>query len=139
MAKVTKDMKKAPGVEILGSGGSSDKVIIANQHTAPIIFPKKASGGVAVNPLVLPAGTTTVIDRAEWEVHRDNPVIRHYMDKRLLVEVTNEGPVPVLDNTSTDLEGVIPENLRGDERPGKEGISSGTTVKETKVVGEVAV
>jgi len=91
---------------------SSNVVLVANQHTGAIIFPRKGDGNVVVNPLIIPAGTVVPVDSIEWALRKQNPVVQYYMDARLLVEVNNVGPVPVLSNTSSDLDAIIPDMLQ---------------------------
>lgn len=122
--------KIKPETTILMEGathtGPSNTVLIANQHTGAILIPRKGQVGIALNPLVLAAGQVTEVSVEEWDIRKVHPVVQHYLDKGLLIEVSKIGPVPVLDSTSTDLELIIPENLRSDSQQGEYGAAQVT-------------
>ncbi len=96
----------------------SSVVLIANQHTGGIVFPRKGEGGVHVPPLRLPPGSVTPVDREEWEARKKSKVVQYYLDAGLLAEVNRMGPVPVLDSTTSSPE--VPEHLQTEEHKGKQ-------------------
>lgn len=109
-------------------GIQSDTVLVANQHSGPIILPRVAVQGeqrIQLAPTILHPGTVTPVSREVWEEHKKITVIQHYLDKHLLAEVNRTGAVPVMDATSTDLEDCIPDNLKTEEELGNiEGVSA---------------
>ena len=98
---------------------SASIVHIANQHTGHIMFPRKGAGGITVDPLILPPGTTTAMDKEEWEARKAGQVVQHYLDRGLLAEVKGSMSNIPVDPTSTELP--IPENLQGEEQEGAYG------------------
>jgi len=101
-----------------GAVKKSSTVLVANQHTGGIVFPRKGQGGVHVPPLRLPPGSVTPVDREEWEARKKSPVVQYYLDNGLLAEVNRVGPVPVLDSTTSHPE--VPEHLQDEEHEGKQ-------------------
>ena len=102
-------------------------VLVANQHSGPIILPRVAIQGeqrIQLNPTILYPGTVTPVDGDIWSEHLKLIVIQHYLDKRLLAVVQSEGLVPISDTSSTDLEGAIPENLKTEEELGNTGATA---------------
>lgn len=99
-------------------------ILIANQHTGIISIPRVSYQNdqrVLLTPLNLAPGTVTPVDAEEWTERRKNHVVQHYLDIGLLAEVKRDGAVPVLETSSTDLEAIIPDNLRTAEELGVEG------------------
>jgi hypothetical protein len=116
------------------------KVRVANQHTGDILFPvvRVTEGGVRVPypPLVLHAGQVTHVDQAQWDALKKIPVVSHYLDRGLLAESRND-KTSIQGDTSTDLEGCIPEHLQATEQAGNVATAS---VRTDKVkTGEVKV
>lgn len=78
----------------MGKNNPMQKIRIANQHTASIIFPQsipRRRGEIHDHPLPhinLPAGSVTEIDVEIWEKLKDKTqMISHYIDAGLLTEV----------------------------------------------------
>lgn len=131
----------AQAPEVSGSGNiTQTNVLVANQHSGPIILPRVAVQGeqrIQMAPTILHPGTVTLVDGEVWKEHKKLVVIQHYLDKRLLAEVNVSGDVPVMGNTSTDLQDCVPEHLQTAE---EQGNISGVTAKVTKTdVGNIKV
>lgn len=92
--------------------GKATTVLVANQHTGGITFPRTGANGVIAPPLRLAPGTVTEIDATEWAERKKMKVVRHYLDAGLLAEVKRKGNVPVLSESTTNLQ--PPENLQTD-------------------------
>lgn len=112
---------------------TSTTILIANQHTGPIMFPRKGGDGISQPPLILDPGSTTEIDKDEWESRKAGKVVQHYLDRGILAEVTRATNNVPMDPTSTDLP--IPPNLQGEEQTGTDATAS---VRKTKA-GNVTV
>lgn len=133
--------KAAPAAEatstITSVAPTQTHVLVANQHTAPIIIPRATMQGeqrLALPPLILHPGVVTPIEGEEWNVRKQLVVIQHYLDRGLLAEVKQEGQC-AMDPTSTDLSAAIPENLKSEEELGNTA-----SAKVTKAnVGSVEV
>lgn len=123
--------------EIIVSGGSSSKktVLVANQYSGIIMFPRRGEGGVSLNPLMLAPGMVTEIDASEWEQRKKSKVVQSYMDNKLLVEVQGFGVVPTVDVLTKEL--IVPEHLRTAEEQGAYATASVRTDR-TKT-GEIAL
>lgn len=83
--------------------------IVANNHTAAIVFPRSSPVAVRSSPLVLPAGKAIEIDAAEWSEIRKSTGVKNYMDAGLITETNRVGDVPTTSVSSSRL--VIPEHL----------------------------
>lgn len=126
-----------PAVEapaISGAPKVGTQVLVANQHTGAIVFPRKGAQGMLVNPLILPAGQVTLVDAEEWELRKSNRVVQHYLDMKLLAVVNVVSPVPVLENTSTNLP--IPEHLQTEEELGQ---MASAKVRKQQSLGSIDV
>ena len=110
-----KKLEEVAVVETPSPQGEGD-ILVANQHTGGIVFPRKSKEGLYAPPLRLAPGMVTAIPRELWEKYKKMPLVQAYLDKRLLVEVKRAGAVPVLDAATSDL--VIPENLQTDADKG---------------------
>jgi len=112
-------------------------ILIANHHTGGITFPMRDGNGTVLPPLRLAPGVVSLIPADEWQKRKKMLVVQHYLDKGLLAEVrTDNGPVPVLCSTSTEL--IIPENLRNEQEEGqyaKAGLDQGKTRAGTITIG----
>lgn len=117
MAKITKEKQEAT---IVDEKAGKNTVMVANQHTGHIIFPRKGEGGVSVNPLILAPGCVTTLSKEEWELRKAGKVVQYYLDRGLLAEV-NRGGTCAMDETSTDLP--IPENLQDNQMQGKDAVA----------------
>lgn len=101
-------------------------VLVANQHTGGIVFPRKSKEGLYAPPLRLAPGTVTAIPHELWEKYKKMPLVQAYLDKRLLVQVKRAGAVPMLDAATSDLP--IPENLLTDA---DKGVAKASVKRET--------
>lgn len=113
---------------------------VANQHTGPIIFPRRGGGSaLALPPLVLHPGTITEVPAEEWASRKKNKVVQHYMDRGLLAEVRKApgAPVPILDTTSTELP--VPEHLQteNEEQQGASGVARAAVRRKRPGTAEV--
>ena len=135
MARQKKPVETTIIMEGATNTGSSSSILIANQHTGAILIPRKGEVGIALNPLVLAPGQVTAVDADEWNIRKKHPIIQHYLDKGLISEVSKIGPVPVLDATSTDLDAIIPENLKPETQSGD--IASAAVTKSS--VGSINI
>lgn len=117
-------VEKATAKASRGVAPPSTNVLVANQHMGGITFPRRVAGGLTVKPLRLAPGTVTQLDRAEWDAIKTNRLVQHYLDAGLIAEVNRDGAVPVLSETSSDLQ--IPENLKSaDELMEQGGATAG--------------
>lgn len=96
-------------------------VLVANQHTGGVTFPRKGPGGMVAKPLRLAPGEVTEVDADEWAKYKKMPLVQHYLDAGLLAEAQKKGAVPVLSQSTSDLP--IPEHLQTEEE------SKGDTAK----------
>lgn len=117
------------GMPSISTGIVQDIALVANQHAGPIILPRVAMNGdqrIQLPPVILHPGLVTAVPGDAWNEYKKMVVIQHYLDKRLLVEVqVDQGAVPVIDATSTDLQNAIPENLQTEEELGNiDGVSA---------------
>jgi hypothetical protein len=90
-------------------------VLIANHHTGGFTFTQRSPDGkILLKPLRLPPGTTTPVPAEDWLKCKEIEVVKHYMDKGLIAEVTQDrAEVPVRDATSTKL--TPPDHLKTDQ------------------------
>jgi hypothetical protein len=95
---------------------STTHVLVANQHTAPIISPRRTGGGAVLSAITFNSGMTTVVEKDVWDELKKNGMVRHYLDKKLLVEVKKEGPVAILAEATSEPE--IPPHLKTAEEEG---------------------
>lgn len=119
---------EAPAV--LGAA-TGTTVLIANQHTGMILLTTKAAMGILAKPIELYPGTVTPIDAVEWAERKKLPVIQYYIDHGLLAEVNSVRPVPVLEDTSTNLP--IPEHLQTIEEQSGQHVAA--NLRRTKMGG----
>ena len=129
--------QKAPSIvqPIIGDAPASpsNTTLVANHHSGPLLFPRKGAQGVSPPPLVLNPGRVTPVDFDEWEDRKKNHVVQHWLDKGILSEVSSMlGQIPIMDQTSTDLDAIIPENLKPETHSGDIG-SAGVKIN---AVGE---
>lgn len=126
-----------PALPEINVTNSSSKVtvLVANQHTGAIMFPRKGESGVSLSPLILGPGVVTEIDADEWNLRKKNVVVQAYMDRRLIVEVDRRGAVPVLSQTSSELE--IPEHLQTEEEQG--AYATASVRSDRTKIGEVSI
>ena len=110
---------------------TSTTILIANQHTGPIMFPRKGGDGISQPPLILEPGTATELDKEEWNSRKAGEVVQHYLDRGILAEVTRTSNNVPMDPTSTDLP--IPPNLQGDEQTGRDASASVRKIKNGSV------
>lgn len=114
---------------------TSTTVLVANQHTGHIMFPRKGGDGVSQPPLMLAPGTVTELDKDEWESRKSGKVVQHYLDRGILAEVEKVTSNVPMDETSTDLP--IPENLQSEEIQGADATAK--VRKDRTRVGSVDV
>jgi hypothetical protein len=113
----------------------SEVVLVANYHTGGIVFPRTGANGLMMPPLRLAPGSTTPVEKEEWDKRKKMTVVQHYLDAGILGIVQKTGAVPVQGNTTTTL--VVPEHLAGEDHEGKEeGVKAKTRRKK---VGSVTV
>lgn len=137
MAKKESLQVKKPEVVVEKADSTSGEVLIANHHTGRIILPRSSSQGVAVNPLILEPGFVNVVSAEEWSIRKQNTVVGYYLDKGLLAEVKRmDVAVPVTDGTTSDLDSIVPENLREETQVGETGAA--VEVRRAKA-GEITV
>jgi hypothetical protein len=109
--------------------------LVANQHTAPIMMPRSAPGGIFMPPLILPPGQITRIDAEEWELRKTIPSVQYYLDKQLLQEVGRLGGQVPMSDTTSDL--VVPAHLSTEEHQGKEAPANARVTKTAASTVEV--
>jgi CRISPR/Cas system endoribonuclease Cas6 (RAMP superfamily) len=107
-------MAKAP---IKSSAPIQTTVRIANQHTAPIMFPRKTGQGVFTPPLILLPGSVTEIEGELWNTYKESKVLQGYLDRGILAEVRSGKQVVATEASTVDLE--VPEHLSGDDHQGE--------------------
>lgn len=100
---------------------TAETVLVANQHTGGITFPRTDANGLFLPPLRLAPGLVTRIPYEEWQTRKKMKVVQHYLDRGILAEVNKTGPVPVQDQTTSELP--IPEHLQGAEKAGQYGVA----------------
>lgn len=111
--------------------------IVANHHTAAIVFPRQSPGSGGhlqkTKPLVLPSGHTEVVAADEWNVLRKNPVVQRYIDAHLISEVEREGDIPAsAERTSSPP---IPDHLKTEQELGaRTGHSAGVVRSDANTI-----
>lgn len=90
---------------------SGTKVLVANHHTAPILFPRSAAVGVNIDPIVLAPGSVTSIDSDEWTARKRNKTVQYYLDHGIITE-TERMVAQVSVTEVTTANAPIPANLQ---------------------------
>jgi hypothetical protein len=115
-------------------------ILIANQHTGGIVFPRR-SGGISLPCVRLAPGTVTKVDSDLWNTVKANPIVQAYLDKNILRIVKRENEnVPVSESTTTNPEELIRSvapHLADDEVEVEKGSAKAKVTK--KKVGTVTV
>lgn len=90
-------------------------VVLANHHTATILFPRKSSGGrQRIAPITINPGKTVSIEKDEWDLLRKSVSVQNYLDAGLISVTKKESDkIPVMEDSGSVL--VIPEHLLRDD------------------------
>lgn len=99
------------------------KIKIANHHTGDFEFPM-ASGDILHGHITLHAGMSTEIDVSDWNKIKDNPIVKHWLEKDKISIVKSTGVVPTNNLELVDL--MVPAELT---RPEEEGQLKGVSAK----------
>ena len=104
-------------------------VIIANQHTATILFPRR--GGVnSVAPIQIDPGKSREVPKELWQTLLKGKAVQRYLDLGLIrVTDREKDNIPIMESTGSDLK-IPPHLLRDDEEVG--GNSTNVTAKVTR-------
>ena len=100
---------------------SKPDVLIANHHSAPIVFRRPAAAGETLTStrVLLPAitiypGTTELVPAEVWEDQKEKPAIQAMLDAGVITVEREKKDVPIaFDSAASDPP--IPEHLQTEE------------------------